>query len=56
MFNDMRVIVGLSVDDCGAVLPFDDWLASVTERINQTMHYQFDGEYTLQNSVSVDCE
>jgi len=26
------------------VLTFDDWLSSVTERINQTMHYQFSGE------------
>ncbi|KAM4746933.1 uncharacterized protein C2orf42 homolog isoform 1-T2 [Rhinophrynus dorsalis] len=25
-------------------LSFQDWLASVTERIHQTMHYQFDGK------------
>jgi len=25
-------------------LSFQQWLGSVTERINQTMHYQFDGE------------
>lgn len=25
------------------VLYFEKWLSSVTERINQEMHYQFDG-------------
>lgn len=25
-------------------MPFIQWLASVTERINQTMHYQFNGK------------
>jgi hypothetical protein len=25
------------------VLSFENWLSSVTERINQEMHYQFDG-------------
>lgn len=25
------------------VLDFERWLSSVTERINQEMHYQFDG-------------
>lgn len=24
-------------------ISFEQWLASVTERINQTMHYQFSG-------------
>lgn len=26
------------------VLSFNEWLASITERINQTMHFQFDGK------------
>ena len=34
---------GASMEEAGAALLFTDWLASVTERINQTMHYQFDG-------------
>lgn len=25
------------------MLSFENWLSSVTERINQEMHYQFDG-------------
>jgi len=32
-----------SVDEGNVVLSFHEWLGSVTERINQTMHYQFDG-------------
>lgn len=28
-------------------ISFTRWLASVTERINQTMHYQFDGKFWL---------
>ena len=32
-----------TVDECNIVLSFHEWLGSVTERINQTMHYQFDG-------------
>jgi len=31
------------VDEGNVVLSFHEWLGSVTERINQTMHYQFDG-------------
>lgn len=34
---------GETGEEAGAALLFTDWLASVTERINQTMHYQFDG-------------
>ena len=34
---------GETGEEAGATLSFTDWLASVTERINQTMHYQFDG-------------
>jgi len=30
-------------DECQVNLSFHGWLGSVTERINQTMHYQFDG-------------
>ncbi|XP_028829363.1 uncharacterized protein C2orf42 homolog isoform X2 [Denticeps clupeoides] len=32
------------VDESHVSLPFQQWLASVTERIHQTMHYQFDGK------------
>ncbi|KAL4693687.1 hypothetical protein H8959_012952 [Pygathrix nigripes] len=31
------------LDEAQVTLSFQDWLASVTERIHQTMHYQFDG-------------
>ncbi|XP_036190128.1 uncharacterized protein C2orf42 homolog isoform X3 [Myotis myotis] len=30
------------LDEAQVTLSFQDWLASVTERIHQTMHYQFD--------------
>ncbi|XP_071322330.1 uncharacterized protein C2orf42 homolog isoform X2 [Trachinotus anak] len=33
-----------AVDECTVTLGFHQWLASVTERIHQTMHYQFDGK------------
>jgi len=33
------------MEESNATLSFDDWLSSVTEQINQTMHYQFSGEY-----------
>jgi len=45
------MFAALNVEECTAALTFDDWLASVTERINQTMHYQFNGEYTLTMCV-----
>ena len=32
-----------AAEETGIGLSFHQWLASVTERINQTMHYQFDG-------------
>lgn len=32
------------VDEANINLPFIKWLASITERINQTMHFQFDGK------------
>ncbi|KAM8973565.1 uncharacterized protein C2orf42 homolog isoform 2-T2 [Pelodytes ibericus] len=32
------------MDECQVSLSFLEWLASVTERIHQTMHYQFDGK------------
>lgn len=35
------------VDENTTSLSFQLWLASVTERINQTMHYQFDGELVI---------
>ena len=31
------------LDEMTPVITFKDWLCSVTEKINQTMHYQFDG-------------
>ena len=32
------------IEESQVSTPFHQWLASVTERINQTMHYQFDGQ------------
>lgn len=32
------------VDERALTLGFQQWLAGVTERIHQTMHYQFDGK------------
>ncbi|KAM6040490.1 uncharacterized protein C2orf42 homolog isoform 2-T5 [Chlamydotis macqueenii] len=32
------------LDESQVTLTFQDWLASVTERIHQTMHYQFEGK------------
>lgn len=32
------------LDEASASLPFIKWLASITERINQTMHFQFNGK------------
>lgn len=32
------------VEDAAIFITFHQWLASVTERINQTMHYQFSGK------------
>ncbi|XP_005988270.1 uncharacterized protein C2orf42 homolog [Latimeria chalumnae] len=32
------------IDEAQVTLSFQQWLASVTERIHQTMHYQFDGK------------
>ncbi|XP_029678834.1 uncharacterized protein C2orf42 homolog isoform X2 [Formica exsecta] len=32
------------LDEVNTSLPFIKWLASITERINQTMHFQFDGK------------
>ncbi|XP_022252905.1 uncharacterized protein C2orf42-like isoform X1 [Limulus polyphemus] len=31
------------IDESTISISFEQWLASVTERINETMHYQFDG-------------
>ncbi|XP_004435637.1 PREDICTED: uncharacterized protein C2orf42 homolog [Ceratotherium simum simum] len=38
-----RQACGQLLDEAQVTLSFQDWLASVTERIHQTMHYQFDG-------------
>lgn len=35
--------VNILIDETQVSATFHQWLASVTERINQTMHYQFDG-------------
>ncbi|KAF7403926.1 hypothetical protein HZH68_006720 [Vespula germanica] len=32
------------LDEANTSLPFIKWLASITERINQTMHFQFNGK------------
>lgn len=32
------------LDESQVTLSFQEWLASVTERIHQAMHYQFDGK------------
>lgn len=32
------------LDESQVSLSFQEWLGSVTERIHQTMHYQFEGE------------
>ncbi|KAM5228325.1 uncharacterized protein C2orf42 homolog isoform 2-T2 [Ctenodactylus gundi] len=39
-----RQSCGQLLDEAQVTLSFQDWLASVTERIHQTMHYQFDGK------------
>lgn len=31
------------IDEKNTILSFSEWLSSVTDRINDTMHYQFDG-------------
>lgn len=33
-----------TVDERVVIMGFQQWLAGVTERIHQTMHYQFDGK------------
>ena len=38
-----RLATGEGSDETCVSLSFHCWLGSVTERINQTMHYQFDG-------------
>lgn len=35
------------VDEHTVMMGFQQWLASVTERIHLTMHYQFHGEVKL---------
>ncbi|KAM6220801.1 uncharacterized protein C2orf42 homolog isoform 2-T2 [Rhynchocyon petersi] len=39
-----RQACGPLLAEAQVALSFQDWLASVTERIHQTMHYQFDGK------------
>ncbi|KAK7808228.1 hypothetical protein U0070_016953 [Myodes glareolus] len=42
--KDEVSVCGQLLDEAQVTLSFQDWLASVTERIHQTMHYQFDGK------------
>uniref|UniRef100_T1HAD3 Zf-tcix domain-containing protein n=1 Tax=Rhodnius prolixus TaxID=13249 RepID=T1HAD3_RHOPR len=45
--KDLRKQLHISdeaVDESKVQMTFIEWLASVTERINQTMHFQFDGK------------
>lgn len=39
------------LDESQVTLSFQDWLASVTERIHQTMHYQFEGKLGFGTTV-----
>ncbi|XP_014678533.1 PREDICTED: LOW QUALITY PROTEIN: uncharacterized protein C2orf42-like, partial [Priapulus caudatus] len=39
----LAVIGGAPVDENELTLTFHEWLASITDRINESMHYQFDG-------------
>jgi len=50
LYVDLWLVAAVDMEEAPAVLTFDDWLASVTEHINQTMHYQFDGAcvYTVK--------
>ncbi|XP_072122850.1 uncharacterized protein C2orf42 homolog isoform X2 [Mobula birostris] len=42
--NFDSVVASQPIDESQVNLSFQEWLSSVTERINQTMHYQFDGK------------
>ena len=42
------------MDEHAVTLGFHQWLAGVTERIHQTMHYQFDGKGMKTGSISDD--
>jgi len=53
MYVSECLVAAVNAEECHAVFSFDDWLASVTERINQTMHYQFDGLYALSNYLFI---
>ncbi len=50
----MQLQTGGGIEETGVNLSFRQWLASVTERINQTMHFQFDGKpEPLGRSLSI---
>ena len=34
-----------AIDESQVMMTFEDWLCCVTERMSQTMHYQFDGSF-----------
>ena len=40
----ITVNFGTPIEETEVNASFHSWLGSVTERINQTMHYQFDGK------------
>ncbi|XP_072122845.1 uncharacterized protein C2orf42 homolog isoform X1 [Mobula birostris] len=42
--KDDVMVASQPIDESQVNLSFQEWLSSVTERINQTMHYQFDGK------------
>lgn len=50
LMSFMRSGAGSSqpVDETHVSLGFQQWLVSVTERIHQTMHFQFDGKTVLE--------
>jgi hypothetical protein len=62
----MDSFVSEPVDENAANITFIQWLASVTERINQAMHFQFSGkpdplvfhvpQVTIFIMLLVDCE
>ena len=43
----------LPIDETQTMVTFHQWLASVTERVNQTMHYQFDGKNTVILAIGI---
>ena len=46
-------VVHVALDEGATGITFHEWLASITERINQTMHYQFDGQFSVTPDVNI---